>query len=328
MKRIGHLMEKITDFDNLALAAYKAFRGKRYKREVIDFIENFTENLQALRDAIVDGTISIGDYHYFVIYDPKERMICAANLCERILHHAIMNVCHEYFDRRLIYDTYATRKGKGVYAALDRVKNGMRGYAYFVKLDVRKYYDSITHAELKAMLHRMFKDSALLALFDRIIDSYHAADGKGLPIGNLTSQYFANLYLSGLDRYTKETLRAPIYVRYMDDTIILANDRNELRSMAIAMSEYAASVLHLHLKPPVLGKCTDGVTFLGYKVLPGCLLLNGRSKRRFRSKLLKYTLMYEKKNISEAEYAFRLLPLVAFTRHARAMAFRRSCMEL
>lgn len=321
-------MEKILDFDNLALAAYKAFRGKRYKQEVINFVENFTENLQILRDAIVDGTVSIGVYHYFVIYDPKERVICAANLRERILHHAVMNVCHEYFDRRLIYDTYATRVGKGVYAALDRVKNGMRGYKYFVKLDVRKYYDTIEHAILKEMLRRMFKDDQLLELFDRIIDSYHASDGRGLPIGNLTSQYFANLYLSGLDRYMKETFRVPVYVRYMDDMVILTNDRDELKQIATGMNEYAAGVLHLQLKPPVFGKCTDGVTFLGYKILPGCLLLNGRSKRRFRSKLLKYAAMYEKGRLSEAGYAGRLLPLMAFTRHARAMAFRQSCIKL
>lgn len=328
MKRVGHLMEQITSLDNLYQAYRKASRGKLRNKEVLRFSEQFDENIRTMRNNLINGSFAIGDYRYFTIYDPKERIICAAPFRERVMQHAVMNICHPYFDRGLIDTTYATRKGKGVYAAIDKSVKALSHYEYTVKLDFRKYYDSVNHDVLKGMLRRMFKDAALLELFDRIIDSYSVSTGKGLPIGNLTSQYFANLYLSGLDHKVKELWHADVYVRYMDDMLLVGNDREALRRCVVEMKDYAASTLMLSLKPPIFRKTKDGQVFLGYKIMPFRYKLSGRSKKRFRSKLLRYNKLYERQIWNENQYEEHVLPLLSFAQHAESRAFRKSCIEI
>src|SRR5574344_1276754 len=228
MKRQGYLTENIADLDNLYEAFRKACRGKLRKQEVLLFRKDLDKNIATLRQQILTGCIDVGHYHLFTIFEPKERKICAAEFKERVLHHAIINVCHDIFDSTLIDTTYATRKGKGVYAAVNKAVQALTKYKYTVKLDVRKYYDNISHDILKTALRRKFKDGYLLLTLDKIIDSYSTQDGRGLPIGNLTSQYFANFYLSSLDHFIKEHLRAPIYIRYMDDMLIAGNSKERL----------------------------------------------------------------------------------------------------
>ncbi len=321
-------MDEITDMDNLYLAYHKACKGKQGKREVRCFAEHFDENMQALHQELANGTIALGNYTYFTIYDPKERIICAAPFRERVVQHAIMNVCHRHFDSRLVDTTYATRKGKGVYAAINQSVKAMTQYEYSVKLDFRKFYDSVDHSVLKAKLRRLFKDAALLDLFDKIIDSYCVAEGKGIPIGNLTSQYFANRYLSDLDHRAKERWHAAAYMRYMDDILIAGNDREALKRCVANMVDYSAKELKLTFKPPIFKRAKDGQVFLGYKVMPYHYLLSGRSKRRFRSKLLQYESKRTKGEWSEAEYAEHVVPLVSFVQHADSKSFRRACMEI
>lgn len=321
-------MEQIASLDNLYLAYQKASRGKQSKREVQLFAEHFDDNLRRMRQTILEGSVPMGDYHYFTIHDPKERVICASPFSERIVQHAVMNVCHPYFDRQLIDTTYATRRGKGVYAALDAAVRAMTRYEYCVKLDVRKYYDSIDHDVLKEKLQHMFKDAALLQLFDRIIDSYNVSEGKGLPIGNLTSQYFANTYLSELDHKAKEEWKAPVYIRYMDDILIAGNEKEVLRQCVERMKTYAQEKMHLSFKPPVYRRATDGIVFLGYKVLPYHILLSGRSKKRFRSKLLKYDRLLAEHTWTEELYAEHILPLLSFALHADSKSFRCACLAI
>lgn len=327
MKRVGHLIERIADIDNLYLAYSKACRGKRLKMEVRQFAEHFDRNIMQLREGIISGEVEVGNYHYFTIFDPKERLICAASFRERVLHHAIMNVCHDYFDRSLIADTYATRKGKGVYAALGKAVHAISKDLWLCKLDVRKYYDSIDHGILKAMLARKFKDPLLLHIFYRIIDSYACSEGKGLPIGNLTSQYFANMYLSSLDHYAKEQLKVKMYVRYMDDMLMAFDDKSKMKDAERCVRAYAQSRLRLELKPPVFVKGSAGVVFLGYRVRAHYLTLSGRSKRRFCVKYLKYKRMYEHGAFGEREYQDHLQPLLAFVQHAKSRCFRKSCLN-
>ena len=248
MKRAGNLTERIASLDNLYLAFAKACRGKQRKTEVQLFRRSFDANMAELRAEILSGNVRVGDYHYFTIHDPKERVICAAPFRERVLHHALMNVCHDYFDRSLINDTYATRPGKGVYSALDKAVLAASRYEYMVKLDFRKYYDSISHDILKQKLDRKFKDKRLLAIFHQIIDSYHADTGFGLPIGNLTSQYFANAYLSEFDHWAKECLHVPIYIRYMDDIVIFHKDKKRLHEALDKIKEYLDKNLKLEVK--------------------------------------------------------------------------------
>ena len=323
MKRVGNLMPQIADVDNLLLAYSKARRGKQDKIEVIEYSANLFENILSLRERMLNETLSVGNYHYFEIYDPKRRQICAASFEERVVHHAIMNVCKERFDRHLIFDTYATRENKGIYAAIERAQRAVCKYPYVAKLDVRKYFDSINHQILKSKLRRIFKDDKLLRLLDAIIDSYETKPSTGIPIGNLTSQYFANYYLSDLDHYITEELRVPVYVRYMDDMLIFAPTREKLVNVVEVIKSYVEKNLSLELKPSQIVNVNGGVSFLGYSLAPYRINLNGRSKKRFVSKLRIYDLLLENGEWSEEVYVQHIRPLLAFVEKANTLSLRR-----
>lgn len=326
MKRAGNLMELIADPDNLRLAFCKAAKGKEGKREVQRFRQHLDRNLLALRNGLLDGTVEVGRYHYFMIYDPKQRLICAASFPERVLHHAIMNVCHPYFERNFIYDTYATRIGKGTYAALNRAFRGLSRYGYVAKMDVRKYFDSISHSVLKQKLKRLFKDNQLLCLFDRIIDSYHTHEGYGVPIGNLTSQYFANFYLSEIDHFAKEELKIPLFVRYMDDILLMGDDRNQLKIWADGISHKAES-LELQFKPSTLFAAEAGCSFLGYRICRHKIAMNSRSRRRMIGKWHHCDSLLEQSEMSEDNYERHIVPLLAFASHAYTKRLRTNILK-
>lgn len=325
MKRKGFLIEEISSWHNLNLAFYKACKGKGLLQEVLLYKKNLDSNLRLLQAQILSGNISVGKYHYFTIYDPKERVICAATFDERVLHHAIMNVCHSIFEKTMIYDSYATRIDKGIYKALDKVFLNMHKYRYVAKLDVRKYFDSISHVKLNDLLATKFKDERLLAIFSKIINSYETKEGKGLPIGNLTSQYFANFYLSALDHYVKEQLRVPIYVRYMDDMLLLSNDLEFLKNAVLEINKYV-EILHLTLKPVVINKTDLGVSFLGYKLFPHKILLNKASKRRFKQKMELYSNNLKRKYWTEKQYKEHIVPLLSFADKAYTKNMRKGIL--
>ena len=335
MKRVGFLTEEIAEMGNMTLAFYKAAKGKSFSTEVKIFRENLFDNLNNLRRQILLGNVSVGKYSYFKIYDPKERLICAASFDERVLHHAIMNVCHPFFEKHLIYDTYATRIDKGIYKALEKSKQNMAKYKYVAKLDVRKYFDNISHDVLMRKLSRLFKDKRLLGVLDKIIRSYNSGmldspssecSAKGLPIGNLTSQYFANYYLSETDHFIKEQLGVPFYVRYMDDMLLMDNEKEALKEK-LQVVEQNIQRIGLALKPVVLNKTTLGVSFLGYKLYPNKVLLNRSSKIRFKKKHS----AYEKNLISDIwddrQYQRHIIPLLAFTQFAYTKRLRKEILE-
>jgi len=326
MKRVGNLIEKIADSDNLYLAFYKASKGKHAKEEVIEYRDNLQFNILSLREQILSGNISTGNYHYFKIYDPKERKICAAPFSERILHHALMNICHPYFEKTLIFDTYATRIDKGIYKALEKAKIAMGNYQYVAKLDFRKYFDSISHEILKQKLATKFKDKQLLAIFDKIIDNYSVNKGLGIPIGNLTSQYFANFYLSEYDHFIKEKLKIKVYLRYMDDMLLFSNNKEELKQQMFTLYKESEK-LKLTLKPVILNKVTQGISFLGYKLFPNKILLNRTSKLRFKRKFNTYQ-KYLNENIwDDKTFQRHINPLLSFVQHAYTKRLRKEIIE-
>lgn len=327
MKRIGNLMDRILEMDNLYLAYYKASKGK-YTNEALLYSKNIISNLKNLQQQISSGNISVGKYHYFTIVDPKQRQICAASFDERVLHHALMNICHPYFDHRLIFDTYATRPDKGIYAALEKGKKAAARYSFVGKLDYRKYFDSISHDILKIKLRKLFKDKLLLSIFDQIIDSYSTTSNCGIPIGNLTSQYFANFYLSELDHFIKERLQIPIYLRYMDDMLLFENDKKLLQKNIQIIDQMSLENLKLTLKLPIIDKTIRGISFLGYTLKPNKVLLNGRSKRRFKNKLHKYTKLLNTNKWNESEYQNHILPLLAFVKYAYTKRYRKNIIIL
>lgn len=271
--------------DNLLLAFWKAQRGKSRKTDVCEFRKNLLDNIEFMRQELIEKNVSLGDYHYFTIHDPKKRVICAASFRERVLHHAIINVCGDYFERYQIYDSYACRLGKGQTAAIPRAQLFSRRFPWFVKFDIHKYFDTIDHSIVKQLLRRLFKDCDVLRLLDRIIDTYSVTDGKGIPIGNLTSQYFANMYLGKADHFIKRDLKCGGFVRYMDDFICFAQSKEEANRLKKRVEEFLYEQLKLELNPVIINKTQHGFPFLGFRVLPNSLRLLKNTKRRFLDKI-------------------------------------------
>lgn len=329
MKRTGNLFERILERDNLRLAYWKALRGKRHRADARAFGERLEENLQRMAERVRDGTFSLGVYHQFTIYDPKQRRITAPCFRERVLHHAIVNLCEPVFERWLIYDSYACRRGKGRVAALERAQQFARGSTFFLKMDIRKYFDSICHDRLQEKLCRLFKDRDLLKLFERILQSYGTAD-RGLPIGSLTSQHFANFYLGHLDRFVKETLRAKAYVRYMDDFVIFDASSRRLKQWQERVARYLHEELDLELKPGAyINRTGHGMDWLGARIYPTHMALNRRSRRRFRRKLSDLEREFAGGRLGELELQQRGQALLAFANAAGVSSwqFRRSVLQ-
>jgi len=326
MKRADSLLLRVADPDNLRLAAWKAAKGKRHSQAVMAWSVHIDRHLVVLREQILSGRVEVGNYRYFKVFEPKERQICASAFGEQVLHHALMNVCHEHFERVHIYDSYASRQGKGTYAALERAKTFTNRYPWYLKLDVRKFFESVSHEVLVLQLARMFKDAAVVGIFEQIICSYEASPGRGLPIGNLTSQYFANHHLVGLDRLVKEGLRVPAYVRYMDDMVLWHPEKEVLRSAKSAVQDYLETELRLSFKPEALNHSRSGLPFLGYHIFPHHVRLLQKSKQRFVRKMRLIDEAYHSGAWSEAKCQRRALPLLAFTGHADAIKLRENVL--
>jgi retron-type reverse transcriptase len=318
MKRAGNLLLRVAEPENLRFAAWKAAKGKRHSREVLAWMQRLNENVLRLREQVLRGQVEVGRYRYFKVFEPKERQICASAFGEQVLHHALMNICHEYFERAQIFDSYASRQGKGTYAAIDRAGQFTRQYDWYLKLDVRKFFESVHHEVLVSQLSNMFKDAAVVGIFEQIIHSYAASPGRGLPIGNLTSQYFANHYLVGLDRFVKEKLHIRAYTRYMDDFVLWSPDKGALREAHAAVQEYVETALRCTLKPEGLNRTRCGLPFLGYHIFPHYVRLLQKSKQRFIRKMRRVEEAYQSGAWSDAKCRRRALPLLAFVEHADA----------
>jgi len=269
----------------------------------------------------------VGDYNFFTIFEPKERLICAASFPERVLHHAIINICHPVFERYQVFHSYATRKGKGQYAAISFASKNQKKYKWFCKLDVRKYFDSIPHDRLIKFLNHHFKEKKVLDIFEKITHSYKYQDGKGLPIGNLTSQYFANFYLAYADHYLLEKIQIPAYTRYMDDMVLWHNNKNELIDKSKRFISFIEKNLELDIKHKGLNRTSNGLPFLGYVLFPDKRRLTKQSKQRFIKKFSQYDKMLKSEIWTQEEYARHIIPLIAFTSHANSKKLRTKHIE-
>lgn len=326
MKRAKALLPQIIDPENLRWAYLKARKGKSYSREVREYALFLDDNLFSLHRQLASGLVEVGNYKYFTIFDPKERKICASAFSEQVLHHALMNICDPYFERAQIYDSYASRKGKGTYAALARAREHTKKYTWYLKLDVRKFFESIHHLVLKEQLHRMFKEPVLLDIYEKIIDSYEVEPLRGVPIGNLSSQYFANHYLSPLDHFIKEDLRSKAYVRYMDDMVLWGYEKHSLLEAFNTIDSFVEQRLKVKLKPMILNTTNQGLSFLGYRIFPRYIHLSQRSKRRFLRKLEDIDNKLAWDIWDEATCRRHADPLTAFILHADTEKFRKDAI--
>jgi RNA-directed DNA polymerase len=307
-----YLWHAVTSFENLLLAYRKAVRGKRSKASVASFVFKLEDNTVNLRHSLLDGSYRPGGYVSFVVHDPKRRLISAAPFRDRIVHHALMNITGPLFERSFIEDSYANRVDKGTHRALDRCTHYLRRHRYVLTMDVRQFFPSIDHDLLLSTLGRTIADEKVLTLCQQIVASgagvlqdeyemlYFAGDDlfaiyrpRGLPIGNLTSQFWANVYLNRVDHFIKRTLRVPGYVRYVDDMLLFGDDKDELQAWRQAVIEQLAGLrLTVHENRAQVRPVHTGVPFLGFQVFPDHRRLKRRkgvhAQRRFRAFVRRY----------------------------------------
>lgn len=331
MKRYGDLFRYVCSFEALAQAALNAAKGKKSKPCVAKFLQHLEYEVIELQQELTSKTYSVRPYRTFMIRDPKERMICAAEFRDRVVHHSVCAVIEPVFERSFIYDTYACRPAKGTHLAIHRARDFARRYRFFLKLDIHKYFDTIDHDILKRLLRLKFKDTDLLWLLDIFIDHPvpWTVPGKGIPIGNLTSQHFANFYLSGLDHYIKEQVRIEGYVRYMDDCVLFADEKDTLWDANDRIESCLERELHLKIKEDalVLAPVSQGLSFLGFRIFPGVMRIQRRGWRRFRRKVQRRNEWLVNGAIGDEEWHNSMQSLVghlriAATRNLRNVFFK------
>ncbi len=308
MKRIGHitnqsgervtLVEAMADYANVQKAYNKARKCKRYRKDVLLFTKDKEDNLETVRNDILGLSYEPSEYRYFKVYEPKERQIMALPFYDRVVQHAINNVLEPIFNQRFIFHSYACRKTKGMHAASDTLQEWLYEWQkfhpdqplYAIKADIHHYFQSINHDVLKAEIRKVIKDAGALVLIDRIIDhNGQMPDGVGIPVGNLTSQLFANIYLNKLDQYIKHTLGAKYYMRYMDDFILLSPDKEQLRRWLEDIERFLRDELKLELnqKTTILA-AKNGIDFVGYKHRATHRKVRQDSVKRIKKTIKKY----------------------------------------
>ena len=294
-KTYKRLFGRIISFDNLLFAAKQTQRGKRTKQNVARFNFALESELLELQAELQAQNYRSGEYSHFYVYEPKKRLISAPLYRDRVVHHAFCNVVEPLFDRTFIYDSYACRKGKGTHRALDRTQSFLKANTYYLHGDIQKYFFSIEHNTLKELLRCKIEDEKALWLIDEIVGSV-AQNSEGIPIGNLTSQFFANLYLNELDRFVKFNLRQRYYLRYMDDFLLFSNSRQKLQRVKREVSEFVDKRLHLrlHQAKSQIYKTNEGISFLGFRIFYNHRRLLKDNVRRFKKRLRRFTYLLDK----------------------------------
>jgi len=283
VKRETITLDDIASLKNLGLAAWKAARGKRGRADVVRFLAGSDRSLECLGRDTLAGLAPYGTYRSFLIHDPKTRLIHAASFEDRVLHHAILNLAEPVFERSLVPTTYACRPGRGVHRAVRQVQSNLRRFPWFGKVDIEGYFPSIDHRRLKELLARRFKGTPFLELLGRVIDSYEARPGTGLPIGSLTSQHFANLYLDGADRFLLAHPMVRAHVRYMDDILWWGEDKASVVNVLGELRTYLMDHRALAVKASAqVNRSAHGVTYCGHRVTTGAIRLSPRRKTRYR----------------------------------------------
>lgn len=342
MKTHNRFFQKICSFENLLSAARKAQRGKRFQDSVAQFNFHLEKELYHLQAELQTQAYRPGPYYEFHVYEPKLRKISAAPYRDRVVHHALCNVIEPIFDPTFIFDTYACRKGKGTHKAVDRFTEFSRKNTYVLKCDIKKYFPSIDHEILKIQFRRKIRDPQVLWLIDLIVDSSNPQEyvheffegddlltplnrRRGIPIGNLTSQFFANIYLNGFDHFVKEDLRCRYYIRYMDDFVVLERDKAHLHQVKAEMDAYLARLrLRLHAHKCQVFPIKDGTDFLGYQVFPTHRRLRPSSVRRARRRLRRLREDYEHGKISWDDVNHSVQSWLGHVKHADTYGLRRA----
>jgi retron-type reverse transcriptase len=312
---------------------------------VAGFLFNLEPELVRLRNDLISGSYQPGPYRTFRVHEPKPRLISAAPFRDRVVHHALTRVIEPIFERRFIANSFACRKGRGTHRALAVAREGCARYPYVLKCDVEKYFPSIDHAILKRALARAVKCPPTLDLAARIIDGSNAQEElvlyfpgdrlftpqerrRGLPLGNQTSQFFANVYLNPMDQFVLRELQPGVYVRYVDDFLLFGDEKKSLGEMRIRLMEFLCGQrLRIHPRKSRVYRTRDGVTFLGWRVFPGRLRLVRRNVVRWRRKLRAMQEEYDEGRMTVQEITSRVRAWIAHAQHGRTWKLREQLFE-
>lgn len=340
MKRYGNLWPEIIEFSNLLAASRKAQRGKRFRENVLKFNYNIEKELFLLQGELQGKTYCPGAYKTFEIREPKRRLISAAPYKDRVVHHALCNIIMPKVERSFIDDSYANRVGFGTHRALRRFTEFSRSSRYVLQCDIQKYFPSIDLEILKGLLRRKIKCRDTLWLLDKIIDNsnpqlevieYFPGDDlltpisrrRGLPIGNLTSQFFANIYLNEFDHFVKEKLQVQKYLRYVDDFAFFSDDWEFLADTRLAIEDYLASLrLKIHPVKSQLFETKQGANFVGFRVLNSRIRVRTENLRRARRRLRQMQIDRADGKITEEQISQSMQSWFAHLEHGDTVPLR------
>jgi len=338
------LYSKIIQQENLFKAFELASSEKRYHPYVLIFKKNLGTNILNLHQALLNKTYQPGKYHFFQVYDPKPREIASAPFVDRIVHHAICRIIGPIFDSKFIYDTFACRDDKGTHQGIKRLQKFLRknGTNYALKCDISKYFPSINQQILLSILTKTIPDKDTLWLLKKIILSYEFGDKydylfpensyyrtkkpRGIPIGNLTSQLFANIYFNDFDHFVKEKLKIKYYLRYVDDFLILGPNKQYLHNLIPVIKNFLCETryLTLHPKKISISPTKIGVDFLGYIIFKNFKLVRGKNVKKFRKRLKKFQKLLNDGKITEKKVQISITCWLAHIQHADSYRLRKS----
>ncbi len=341
------LWERLTSFQNLLQAYRLAAKGRRGRVSVADFERNLEINLFEIQKELIEGRYEFGKYTSFHIHDPKTRLISAAPFRDRVIHHALCNIIEPIFEKKFIFDTYANRREKGTHKALDRCTHFLRRFRYLLPMDIVQFFPSIDHGILMKYLSEVILDQRVNKLCQQIISSgkgilnneydmvFFSGDDllsvfrpRGLPIGNLTSQFLANVYLNPLDHYIKRELKVPGYVRYVDDMLIFSNTKQELNEWKDSIVAYLSILrLTIHDNSTQCRPTRTGIPFLGFQVFPDHRRLKHRKAIQAGRRLKTMAANYRKGLIDLKTVNHRIQSWVAHAVHGDTWGLRKDILS-
>jgi RNA-directed DNA polymerase len=341
---ISSMYASIVDWDNLWLACRLAAKGKRGTPAVARFEYQVADRLVELQAELLDRRYRPGAYTHFTIHEPKRRKISAAPFRDRVVHHALCNIIEPRFEARFIAESYANRVGKGTHRAVDRLQGFERSYRYVLRMDVVQHFPSLDHAILRSAIGQVIEDENVLWLVDVILASgtgvlageydmvFFSGDDllasvrpRGLPIGNLTSQFWSNVYMHALDRYVSDALRCPAYLRYVDDFAFFSDSKRQLWEWKRAAVDFLATLrLTVHESSAQVQPVTHGIPWLGFVVYPTHRLLKRRNVANFRRRLGCNIDLYRAGRISFAELDASVQGWINHVRYGDTWGLRRA----
>ncbi|NMC64259.1 MAG: hypothetical protein GYA55_13935 [SAR324 cluster bacterium] len=296
MKRTRHIFDQITSIENIFLSWFSFRRGKRQRLDMQMYERHLEDNLFLLHTDLRSAKYRHGEYSSFTVHDPKCRIIRKATIRDRFVHHLVHEALYTAFDSSFIAQSFSARRGKGTHAAVSALQEGVRRVScnftrecWALQCDVCKFYNSVNHVILGALLKRRVLDARMRWLLEEILASYYSDEGctMGLPIGNVTSQLFGNIYLNELDHFAKHVLKVSYYYRYADNIVLLSAGRRELNGLLPELKEFLREKLNLrfHENEEEIRPLHQGIDFLGYVIRPHHLTLRTSTKKRMFRRL-------------------------------------------